>query len=210
MNVTKSIAGYLWGLVSAFVLAQIFTVKYFWYQLMLHVAWGMIPLVGFWVAANVFLGMWMSKHPNPRIQQIAKVYERIFAYTAPFQGCFFTTLVFWVMGSVDIGEIQPIFLFDWEYGMSYSAWLVFGVGFALPLLFFERRILSGLFIALCSWGLVIAFFFYEEAMRAFALEHPFVFSLGITGSQLLMSIFSMHALFNGNVNGSQKQKKQME
>lgn len=187
---------YFSSLLSAALLTFIFGTRYYWHLLMWYLAWGLVLIMGFWVAFNIFLYLKLEKHPNPNLRQFGQVWGKIWGYTAIFQATVIITLLYYIFGSVYIDENQALASFDWEYGMSYSSWIVYGIGF-MPVFWVERRYLLGLLVFAASWGVVGAFFFAEDKMREMATQYSFLFMSGLLILQLAMSALSMHLVIGG-------------
>ena len=79
-----------------------YVVLNYFYFLMQQLALLFVPLVGLFVAAEIFLIVRLEKHGNPAVARIGKIIGARSTYTLLFQGILFTTVVLWAV-SISFG-----------------------------------------------------------------------------------------------------------
>ena len=180
----------------------------FHYLLLYHLSFGVLFVIGLLIAFTFVVGFYLKDSSNIVLQTIGKGYEFLFTYTAPLQGVLYTTLVFFVVGStinleLPLIEFEKKFMFDWLYGTNYVTWLVYGLGFVFPLFFFHSNTPFSYFltvlIGIFSWGLAIAFFFFEEEMKLLYEQHTRLAIWSHLFIQLFLSVASMYAMLHPSI-----------
>lgn len=141
----------------------------YWYNhlLLLHLGFGVILLIGFYVAFSIFLGIELSKSKNLKIKAIGDFYGIIFMYTSLFQGTVLINLTFYIISSIHDLSIYELHMVDWIYGMTYSGFITYGLGCLLSFTVAENfigKVLSAL-IVLIHWISFLYLFLYENEFR---------------------------------------------
>lgn len=199
---------YFTMLVYLLFMAQIGLTWRFHYLLLYHLSFGVLFVLALLIGLTFVIGFYLKDSPSMILQTVGKGYELLFTYTAPMQGVLYTTLVFFVVGStinreLPLIEFEKSFMFDWLYGTNYATWLVYGLGFTFPLFFFQTNTPLGYVLAtligILSWGIAIAFFFFEEKMRIFYDQHTKLMIWSHIGVQIFLSVASMYAMLHARV-----------
>lgn len=194
-----------------FMLSLGFTWRYE-YWLLYHLSFGAALVLGFFIAFTFVVGFYLKDSANPLLKAIGEVYEQLFKYTALAQGVFYTTLVFYIVGTtinfeVPLPDFDRQFMFDWMYGSGYATLLVYGSLTAM-LLFFQRLSLQGYlfaaFIAAFGVGLPIYMFVAEGRVKDLHAQHSGLFTYAFIAIQVALSAAGMHSMV---LIGKSKQKK---
>jgi hypothetical protein len=186
-----------------FMLSVGFTWRYE-YWLLYHLSYGVLFVLAMFIAFTFLVGFYLKDSTNVVLRAIGEVYEKLFQYTALAQGVFYTTLVFYVVGTVVDGEV-PLpdfdrqFMFEWMFGSNYATVLVYGALLCM-LLFFQRLSAVGylltLLIAVVGVGVPVLFFSCEDQVKTLHAKHGALFVYAFIFSQLALSATSMHAMIS--------------
>lgn len=164
-----------------------FLTTYYYHQLLTQIGLLLVIPIGFFIAGQIALLLWLSKHPNPMLRAAGQAAGTVFQYLALFQGLILTVLVFYVLGggatSGGAGGGRGAFAADFVIGATWLSMFIYGAT-GVPLAFFTTRLagkIAGglyLFTALAPpFWLVL---FEEDTIRAYAAANA--------GSLLLMAL----------------------
>jgi hypothetical protein len=118
------------------------------------------------------------------------------------QGVFYTTLVFYVVGTVvnrevPLPDFDQQFMFEWMFGSNYATVLVYGALLCM-LLFFQRLSAVGylwaLFVALLGVGVPVLFFAADGRIKLIYENQIKVFAWAFIFSQLALSAAGMYSM----------------
>lgn len=182
-------------------MSQVWFSWHFHFRLMYHIAFGIIPFMAMWIAATLFFGMWLKKSENPTVRALGESYEAVFSLTAPMQGVFYVTTVFYVLGAAVIPSAAELYWIDWMYGMSYASWIVYGIGFASFLMVATTLWSKCLMLVVVGlgWAGFVYFMGWETEARQAYNSHPKIFTVIFFAAQFFMSVTSMTvAFFSGD------------
>ncbi len=184
-----------------FMLSVGFTWRYE-YWLLYHLSFGVLFVLAVFIAFTILIGFYLKDSQNTWLRAIGEVYEKLFQYTALAQGVFYTTLVYYVVGTVvnadvPLADFDRQFMFEWMYGTNFATLLVYGALLCM-LLFFQRLSVCGyllaFFIAILGIGLPVLFFEAEAQMKLFYEKQIKVFAWLFIFSQLALSAAGMYSM----------------
>ncbi|AFM12524.1 hypothetical protein [Turneriella parva] len=194
-----------------FMLSLGFTWRYE-YWLLYHLSFGALVVLALFIGFTFVVGFYLKDSTNAALNAIGKVYETLFQYTALAQGVFYTTLVFYVVGTTVNGDM-PLpdfdrqFMFDWMYGSGFATLLVY-VSLLAMLLFFQKLSPQGYllaaFIAAVGAALPIYFFAAENQVRSLHANYGGFFTYSFIFSHLALSAAGMYSMV---LIGKQKKQK---
>jgi hypothetical protein len=193
-----------------FMLSLGFTWRYE-YWLLYHLSYGVLVVLALFIGFTFAVGFYLKDSKNAALKTIGEVYEKLFQYTALAQGVFYTTLVFYVVGTVVNGEVPLTdfdrqFMFDWMYGSGVATLLVY-VSLLAMLLFFQKLSPQGYllaaFIAALGVALPICFFAAETQVRNLHANYGGFFTYSFIFTQLSLSAAGMYSMV---LLGKQKRK----
>lgn len=184
-----------------FMLSVGFTWRYECW-LLYHLSYGALLVLALFIALTFLVGFYLKDSTNVVLRAIGEVYEKLFQYTALAQGVFYTTLVFYVVGTVVDGEV-PLpdfdrqFMLEWMFGSNYATVLVYGALLCM-LLFFQRLSVGGyllaFFIAAVGVGVPVLFFAAEARMKLIYESQIKIFAWVFIFSQLTLSAAGMYSM----------------
>jgi hypothetical protein len=215
---TIEMVNYLTVLIYLVFMAQISLTWRFHYLLLYHLSFGVLFIIALLIALSFAIGFYLKSSKNIALQTIGKGYELLFSYTAPMQGVLYTTLVFFIVGSVinlelPIIDFEKKFMFDWLYGTNYATWIIYGLGFTFPLFIFQSNTQLGYFLAtligLLSWGLAIAFFFFEQEMHLLYEQYAQLMIWSHIFIQIFLSLASMYVMLHQKNEKKSKKKQKL-
>jgi hypothetical protein len=198
-----------------FMLAVGFTLRYE-YWLLYHLSFGVLFIVALFIAFTFVVGFYLNDSINATLRAIGAVYEKLFQYTALAQGVFYTTLVFYVLGTtvnreVPLPDFDREFMFSWMYGSSYTTLLVYGLALLPMLLFFQKLSFWGYLIAFviaCGGvGVPILFMAAEAEMKELYAKMGAIFTYVFIFLQLGLSALGMHSIVLIGKTQEEKKKK---
>ncbi|MFN8575457.1 MAG: hypothetical protein U0354_01245 [Candidatus Sericytochromatia bacterium] len=179
------------------------------YQLLIHLGFGVAILIGFYVAFSIFSISKLSESKNPKIKAVGEFYGMIYMYTALFQGTVLTNLTFYIIGSINDLTIYELHMFDWIYGITYSGFIVYGLGCILGFTVAEDIIgkVLAFFIVVIHWASFIYIFFYEDQFKDLFLNSTNLI-IGVSFFiQLFSSILMMKIMLADAINKNIEVKK---
>lgn len=184
-----------------FMLSVGFTWRYE-YWLLYHLSFGVLFVLALFIAFTFVVGFYLKDSQNALLKTIGEIYEKLFQYTALAQGVFYTTLVFYVVGTtvngdVPLADFDRQFMFDWMYGSGYATLLVY-VSLLAMLLFFQKLSALGYllaaFIAVLGVAQPIYFFAAEAQVRSAHANYGGFFTYAFIFSQLALSAAGMYSM----------------
>jgi len=194
-----------------FMLSVGFTWRYE-YWLLYHLSFGVLFVLALFIAFTFVVGFYLKDSKNATLKMIGEIYEKLFQYTALAQGVFYTTLVFYVVGTtvngdVPLADFDRQFMFDWMYGSGYATLLVY-VSLLAMLLFFQKLSPQGYmfaaFIAVLGIAQPIYFFASETRVRGLHANYGGFFTYSFIFAQLALSAAGMYSMV---LLGKQKKQK---
>ena len=200
-----------------FMLAVGFTWRYE-YWLLYHISFGVLFVLALFIAFTFVVGFYLKDSANPTLAALGQTYEKLFQYTALAQGVFYTTLVFFILGTtvnreIPIPDFDKKFTFDWIYGSNYATLLIYGALLCM-LWFFQRLSLAGyaltLIIAMGGLGVPILFFMAETRLRDFHAQYADSFSYGFILIQLALSATGMQAVKIVGISKNKTKQKRLK
>ncbi len=184
-----------------FMLSVGFTWRYE-YWLLYHLSYGVLFVLALFIAFTFFVGFYLKDSQSAGLRAIGEVYENLFQYTALAQGVFYTTLVFYVVGTavnseIPLPDFDRQFMFEWMFGSNYATALVYGALLCM-LLFFQRLSAVGYLLALAiaalGVGIPVLFFAAEARMRLIYENQIKIFAWAFIFSQLALSAAGMYSM----------------
>ena len=184
-----------------FMLAVGFTWRYE-YWLLYHLSFGALFVLAIFIALTFVVGFYLKDAANQTLKTIGLVYEKLFQYTALAQGVFYTTLIFYVVGTavnreMPLPDFDKKFTFEWMYGSNYATLLVYGALLCM-LLFFQKLTATGYllsFLIFCvGVGIPVTFFAAEQKMKTLHGNFGGYFSFAFVFTQLGLSAAGMFSM----------------
>jgi hypothetical protein len=198
-----------------FMLSVGFTWRYE-YWLLYHLSFGVLFVLALFIAFTFVVGFYLKDNTHATLRAIGAVYEKLFQYTALAQGVFYTTLVFYLVGTtvnreVPLPDFDREFMFSWMYGSNYATLLIYGLALLPMLLFFQKLSFWGYLIAFaiaCAGvGVPIVFMAAEAEMKALHAKMGAIFTYVFIFLQLGLSALGMHSIVLIGKTQKQKAKK---
>ncbi|MFZ5630902.1 MAG: hypothetical protein ACOY5B_17345 [Spirochaetota bacterium] len=197
-----------------FMLSLGFTWRY-QYWLLYHLSFGALFVLALFIAFTFVVGFYLKDSTNTFLKALGEVYEKLFQYTALAQGVFYTTLVFYVVGTtvnreIPLPDFDRQFMFDWMYGSGYATLLVY-VSLLAMLLFFQKLSPQGYllaaFIATFGVALPIYMFAAEPRVKNLHAQHGGFFTYTFILTHLTLSAAGMYSMVLIGKKNQQKRKK---
>lgn len=176
-----------------------FMTTYYFYQLQTQLGMVLVIPIAAFVAAQIFLLVWLGKHPNPTVRAIGEAAGAVFMYLALFQGLMLTVLVFYLLGGGETSSGPGGFYADFVIGTTYLSMFIYGATGATMVIGAERWLTRLVSLAYTLIALVPPFwlvFFREAELRAFAAADPGGLVLIALAYYVAMSVIGMW-LFTG-------------
>ncbi len=171
-----------------------FMTTYYYYQLLTQIGLLLVIPIGFFLAGQILLIIWLMKHSNPILRTAGEAAGGVMQYLALFEGLILTVLVFYVLGGGETTGGPGGFAADFVIGTTYLSMFIYGATGA-PLAFacerWAGRIASGLygFVALVPPFWLV--FFKEDLIRSIAATHAGSLLLAALVYYMVMSVIGM-------------------
>ena len=171
-----------------------FMTTYYYHQLLTQIGLLLVIPIAFFIAGQILLIVWLSKHSNPILRTAGEAAGAVTQYLALFEALILTVLVFYVLGGGETAGGRGAFTADFVIGATYLSMFIYGA-MAIPLACFSEQLwakaagaLYGLVVLAPPFWLV---FFKEDMIRAYAATNAGTLMLAALACYMALSVIGM-------------------